>query len=76
MLDEEGWRRFPAEGVMGMLGVGEDKSIGELTVEEGMVREEEFLVVIHEGLLDHALKTLGMSIRPGRLEVGVPVPDA
>jgi hypothetical protein len=75
MLDEKGSRRFLAEGVMGTLGVGEDASVGEFPVEKGKVREEECLVVVHEGLLDRAGETLGMSVHPGRLGLRVPAPD-
>jgi hypothetical protein len=65
-----------AEAVVGSFGVVEDEPIGEFAVEECEVGEEQFLVVVHEGLLDRAIEALGVGVHLGCFGVGVPALDA
>jgi hypothetical protein len=65
-----------AEAVVGSFGVVEDEPVGEFAVEACEVGEEQFLVVVHEGLLDRAIEALGVGVHLRGFGVGVPAFDA
>jgi hypothetical protein len=62
--------------MVGALGIVEDQPVGQFAVKERKVGKEQLLVVIHEGLLDRSIESLGVGVHLRVFGVGLPALDA